>query len=52
MWAFDGGSVHKSDLRALDIRPDSKGYVPQQLARIVVLDVDQQDFTFQQGTVS
>ncbi|XP_041358099.1 uncharacterized protein LOC121374984 [Gigantopelta aegis] len=52
VWSFDGGTVNKSDMRALDIRPDSKGYVPQQLARIVVLDVDQQDFTFQQGQFS
>ncbi|XP_046555115.1 uncharacterized protein LOC124264417 [Haliotis rubra] len=52
VWSFDGGGTQRSDIRGLEIQADSAGYVPQQLARIALLDVDQKDFIFQQGPFS
>ncbi|XP_048246890.1 uncharacterized protein LOC124119841 [Haliotis rufescens] len=52
VWSFDGGGTQRSDVRGLDIQADSAGYIPQQLARIALLDGDKKDFTYQQGPFS
>ena len=46
-----GGSAESTDAKKIGLNPDDKGIYAHKLQVLLELDVDNEDFVFQQGTV-